>query len=184
MKYTCLKCGQLHERWPALAFHAPHAYNYLTEKEKRRIAELESDFCIIRYPEQTDRFIRGIMVQKVTDYCENLEYGLWVSLTEQSFDEYRKNYNNENFERTYFGWLSNSLPEYDFKESVPTTIYVRKGKERPEIVPHQTFRHAFVYDYFNGITKAEAEERIMMMKDALKYSSGNKNTRKPWWRLW
>jgi hypothetical protein len=103
------------------------------------------------------------LTQKVTDHCEDLEYGLWVSLSEKSFQDYSDNFKNENHETKYFGWLCSALPDYDFKESIPTTVFTRTGNHRPEIVPHQDFDHQFVKDYYNGITKIEPERRIKEM---------------------
>jgi len=164
MKYTCSCCGQEHEEWPALTYPSPTAYLMLSEEEKQNIAQLNSDFCIIRHPEQIDRFIRCTLTQKVSDHCKDLDYGLWVSLSEESFEDYSDNFTNENYETKYFGWLSNNLSDYDFKKGIPTTVFTRLGNQRPEVVPHQNFDHPFVNDYYNGITKAEAEKRIWKMQ--------------------
>lgn len=162
-RYICAKCGKEHEEWPALAYDSPANYNELTEKEKEEIAELSADFCVIRYEDQTDRFIRVTLTQKVIDHCEDLEYGFWVSLSEKSFDDYSANFNNSKQEARYFGWLCNNIPEYDFNESIPTTVFTRLGNERPFIVPYKGFDHPFVHDFYNGISKVEAERRIENM---------------------
>ncbi len=163
IKYTCTCCGKEHEEWPALAYRSPSNYDTLSKDDKQSIGSLSNDFCTIRHPDQTDRFIRCILKQKVIDSCQNLDYGLWVSLSEKSFQDYSENFNNEDHESTYFGWLSNDLPDYDFRESIPTTVFTKTGGQRPEIVPHRNFEHPFVYDYYNGITKGEAERRIKQM---------------------
>lgn len=163
VKFICPNCGIEHEEWPALTFNSPHSYHILSDKDKNELAELSSDFCIIRHPDRTDRFIRCAMSQKVIDHCEDLEYGLWVSLSEKSFQDYSDNYNNPSHEAGYFGWLSNKLPGYDFNESIPMNVHTRSGNHRPEIMPHDSFQHPFVHDYYNGITKAEAEKRINKM---------------------
>lgn len=184
-KYTCSNCGQIHDEWPALAFDSPTSYNVLPEKIKEEIGELTSDFCTVNHPEQTDRFVRGTLTIKVNDHCQNLEYGLWVSLSEKSFEDYSRNFGNPNYEAKYFGWLSNDIPEYEVPEGgIRTTVFTRKGGLRPEIVPHTDFDHQLVHDYYEGITKAEAAKRIQTM---LKFvSERTKGTRpsKPWWKLW
>uniref|UniRef100_UPI00384AC1C7 DUF2199 domain-containing protein n=1 Tax=Neisseria gonorrhoeae TaxID=485 RepID=UPI00384AC1C7 len=41
---------------------APYPYNQLSEEERIAYqAECDSDFCIIRYSDQTDRFIRAAL---------------------------------------------------------------------------------------------------------------------------
>jgi hypothetical protein len=184
IKYTCSCCGKEHEEWPALAYISPTNYNILPAEDKQRIGELESDFCIIRHEDQTDRFIRCTLTQKVSDHCEDLEYGLWVSLSEKSFQDYTENFKNEHHETTYFGWLSNDLPDYTFNESIPTTVNTRKGNQRPEIVPHKDFDHPFVHDYYNGISKVEAERRIRAMLKGIEGSDIPPAKLKPWWKFW
>ncbi|GAA4273639.1 hypothetical protein GCM10022258_29330 [Aquimarina gracilis] len=131
--------------------------------DKEKIAEINSDFCVIEYKEQTDRFIRVVLKQKVNDFPHTLEYGLWVSLSQDSFEDYILNFDNNNHKTSYFGWLSNDLPDYDNSEMIPMSVYTKKGNERPEIVPHQDFEHQFIKDFYRGISKKEAERRIHAM---------------------
>lgn len=159
MKYICECCGKEKEDWPALAYKSPASYMELT-KEELKNAELSSDLCVIEHPEQTDRFIRTVLVQEIIDSCQTLEYGVWVTLSEKSFNEYVENYNNKNFEAEYFGWLSNYLPDYDFSESIPTNVVVNNKMGRPFVYPHERFEHPFVNDFYDGITEKEAESRI------------------------
>jgi hypothetical protein len=180
-KYVCSCCGKEHEEWPALTFKSPDSYSILSGKQRKEIAEIGSDFCVIKHAEQTDRFIRCTLTQKVNDHCEDLEYGLWVSLSEKSFQDYSDNYNNENHETTYFGWLCNDIPEYEFAESIPTNVITKTGDQRPEIVPHESCNHPFVFDYYNGITKDEAEKRINAMLSVTGQEKSKKNT---WWKFW
>lgn len=177
IQYTCSSCGRTHTQWPALTFNSPDHYHQLSQEEKEEMTEFNEDLCIIRNPEQTDWFIRCTMTQKVTDHCEDLEYGLWVSLSEKSFADYSENLHNKNHETQYFGWLCNDIPEYAFNDNIPTTVCTRTGNLRPEIIPHQSFKHPFVYDYYNGITKREAERRIQMMLKV-------KEEVKRWWKFW
>jgi hypothetical protein len=164
-EYTCACCGQKHAQWPALGFSSPDNYATLPQHDKETIAEIGSDFCTIAYPDQVDRFIRCTLTQQVSDHCEDLEYGLWVSLSEKSYKDYADNYRNPSHEATYFGWLCNDIPGYEFNKSVPMTVFAQTGNRRPEIVPHQDFGHPFVKDYYNGIPKEEAERRIKAMLD-------------------
>ncbi|HNP24741.1 MAG TPA: DUF2199 domain-containing protein [Panacibacter sp.] len=184
-RYTCAKCGQVHDEWPALAFESPTSYNVLPKSTKEEIGELTNDFCIVRHPEQTDRFIRGTLTIKVNNHCEDLEYGLWVSLSEKSFQDYSVNFGNPNYEARYFGWLSNDIPEYETTEdSIPTTVFTRKDGLRPEIVPHKNFDHQLVRDYFEGITTAEADKRIQAMLKVADERDRETAPVKPWWKLW
>lgn len=161
--YTCSCCGAVHEDWPALIYRTPEFYHQLSEHQKEQHTEIDDDFCVVKLDDEVFRFIRVTMVQTVNDHCQNLDYGLWVSLSEKSFTDYSDNYRNEHHEVVYFGWLNNFLPEYDDYTSIPTTVYTQKGNKRPIIVPHSDFDHPLVKDYYEGITAQEAKQRIDRM---------------------
>ena len=160
IKFICSACGNEHESWPAIAYDAPVYFIELSEEDRQNFCEINSDFCVISHADRTDRFIRCTLRQKVISECEWLDYGIWVSLSENSFNDYKQNFDNDNHEVQYFGWLSNNIESYENTTSVPTTVITRSGNQRPEVFPHEDFNHPFVQDYYNGITKQEAERRI------------------------
>jgi hypothetical protein len=177
-QFRCDGCGKMHDDWPSLVYSSPYHYNSLQEDQKNK-AILTSDFCQIPNDEGVDQFIRVVLIQKVYDHCEDLEYGFWVSLSEKSYTDYETNYSNENHETTYFGWLCNLIPEYEDMLAIPLDVRTKRGNSRPEIFPHQDFDHPFVNDYYNGISKADAETRISAM-----LSTMAQNGQKPWWKIW
>lgn len=155
MTYTCSICRKQHEDWPAIAFDTP----FLDDEDKEKITELSSDFCVVEHEDQTNRYIRAVMYQKVNDYCDELHYGVWVSLSEKNFNDYKANFNNDEHEAIYFGYLCNSLPAYESTLSIHTNVELSKGGQRPEVIPHKA-DHSFVNDYYNGITVEEAQRRV------------------------
>lgn len=157
--FICSECGEVHKEWPALAFSSPSYYAWLTKEEQQNLGKLGSDFCEIHHPDQIDRFIRVVLDQKVVDNCDTLSYGLWVSLSAQSYEDYSTNFDNSNHEASYFGWLSNKIWAYDDTLSIPMTITTQQDK-RPYAVPHQDFDHPFVRDFYQGISKIEAQRRV------------------------
>jgi hypothetical protein len=163
-KFKCSECGQIHSEWPALTFKSPANYYFLSDLEKSEIGKLDTDFCEINYEEQIDRFVRVTLTQKVNEACETLEYGLWVSLSEKNYLDYKENFNNPNHETGYFGWLCSNIAEYGNTSQIPCNVITKRGNDRPEIFPHEDYEHQFVRDYYNGISKAEAESRINKMK--------------------
>lgn len=161
MIFTCSVCGQVHEGFPALGFDAPYFYHNLSETEKKEIAELSDDFCVIYYPDQTDRFIRVVLNQKIINLPETLQYGVWVSLSEKSFNDYIEHYNSTDHLTTYFGYLCNQLPDYENTLSIRTNVQTLADNNRPEIFPHDDqMDNPFVRDYLEGISCEEAERRI------------------------
>jgi hypothetical protein len=182
IKFKCSCCGEVHEEWPALTYISPDNYNCLSENDKKSIGYLDKDFCIITHPDQVDRFIRCTLTQKVNDHCEDLDYGLWVSLSEKSYVDYEKNFKKESDEKGYFGWLCNDITDYKFSESIPMDVITRKNGERPELIPHKDFDHPFVKDYYNGISKKDAERRIYNMLEGVNKNEEAK--KKKWWEIW
>ncbi|WPO84563.1 DUF2199 domain-containing protein [Chryseobacterium sp. JJR-5R] len=142
-----------------MVYHSPFPYSNLSDKDLEN-AKLSSDFCVIQYLDEICYFIRAVLVQKVTESCQDLEYGVWVSLSEKSYDEYVENYDNENFEEGYFGWLANYLPDYEFDQTIPADVIVNNKMGRPLIYPHESQDHPFIKDFYSGISGKEAEIRI------------------------
>ncbi len=160
MKYICSRCGQEHEGRPSIAFDGPYQYQRLNKEDKESIATLSPDLCVIKHEHQTDRFIRAVLHQKVIDDCQTLDYGVWVSLSEKSFQDYVDNYDKEDHQATYFGFLSNNLADYQDTISIRTNVVLR-GRVRPEVIPHDDqLEHDFVKDYYHGIEKATADDRV------------------------
>ena len=162
MQFQCSKCGKVHKEWPAIAFDAPHNFYELSEGEKKKyVKEITDDFCVLEYEDQTDRFIRVVLYQEVIDSCQYLHYGVWVSLSEKNFDEYKANFYSEEQEGIYFGYLCSQIANYGYSNTIKTNVVLSKNRQRPEVIPHQDQMEIdFVRDYWNGITKAEAEKRI------------------------
>jgi hypothetical protein len=159
-KYKCPTCGEIHDELPALTFATPFYYETLSEKDKEEIAECTSDFCVIKHEDQTDRFIRATLTIQINNACENLDYGVWVSLSEKSFDEYKTEFKNNAEGKTYFGRISNIIPDYNESTlGLHVNVKTRSGGLRPELFPHQS-EHKLISDWENGITIEEAVSRV------------------------
>ncbi|GGK83149.1 DUF2199 domain-containing protein [Rufibacter glacialis] len=163
MPYTCADCGQEHENWPALTYTSPKHYNDLSEEEKETKGWLEGDFCTITHENDIDRFIRVVMTIPVNDHCENLDYGLWVSVSEKTFHDYQEHYHDEQYETSYFGYVCNNLLGYEETLHVPSTVVTQIENRRPLVFPFEDFEHPLVKDFYHGISKEEAEKRIEEM---------------------
>lgn len=161
--FKCSCCGEMHNSWPALTFKSPDPYLALPEEDKETLTEKNADFCIIRHAEQTEYYIRCVLRQKINNSCQNLDYGVWVSLSERSFNDYYQNYDNPDHQATYFGWLCNDIWGYEFNDSIPADVITQSEGKRPEVIPHDACDHAFVRDYYQGISVGEAERRIREM---------------------
>lgn len=133
----------------------------MSDQAKAERAELDEDFCVIHHDDQTDRFIRTVLFQRINDHCDMLHYGVWVSLSEKNFEDYRANFKATGHEATYFGWMCNAFPGYDSMLRVKMNVLTRAPGQRPEVIPHKEQDHPFVKDYYEGISYEEAKRRIV-----------------------
>jgi hypothetical protein len=159
-EYKCSTCGKIHQELPALGFTSPEYYSMLSEADKAQIAEISDDFCVINHTDQTDRFIRAVLSITIHDSCETLDYGVWVSVSEKSFNDYARNFKLETTKPIYFGRISNEILDYKTTTlGLHVNVKVRSGGIRPEILPHLT-EHPLIEDWENGITLEDAKNRI------------------------
>ncbi len=167
MTHTCPQCGKDHEELPAMTFLTPASYYWLSKEEKQTIATITQDTCIIRNEDQTDYFIRAVMPMHLTDACHSFNYGVWVSLSEKSFNDYQtRDFDAEPEDIIYFGWLCNIPSQYEDTESIGTNVVVSNNKQRPIVYPHREQMHLpLVRDVYEGITLAEAKSRVPATKN-------------------
>lgn len=161
MTYVCTCCGETHEDWPAWGYNSPDCYFYLSDAEKTQFqAECDRNTCRIAYPEQTDYFIRTVLVLPVQGHDVTLEYGVWLSVSEQDYHDYRKHFNDDDHRAAYVGYLANALPDYPQVYDVIAKAHTQGGSLRPllELKPDQD--HPLVRDFYQGVPFAEAQERV------------------------
>ena len=153
-----------HEELPAIGFLAPFYYDVLEDEDKATMAELTDDFCVIRHPDQTDRFIRAVLHIPIKGTGETFDYGLWVSVSEKSFKAYKKSYDKDGKSQIYFGRISNEIADYETSTlGLHADINTRNGGIRPEIVLHNS-DHPLFSDWTNGIAREEALKRIRLLE--------------------
>lgn len=157
-------CDGEPEELPAIGFQAPYYYDVLEDEDKAAMADLTDDFCIIKHPDQTDRFIRAVLSIPIKGTGETFDYGLWVSVSEKSYKAYKKTYNKDGKTQTYFGRISNEIADYETSTlALHADIVTRNGGIRPEIVLHKS-DHPLFTDWTNGITREEALRRIRLLE--------------------
>lgn len=162
-KYTCATCGGSHVDLPALAYSVPFYYAQLSDQMKQSSAEASEDFCVIRHPDQTDRFVRTTLSIPINDIDCTFEYGLWVSLSEKSFTEYASEFKSNVEGRIYFGYISNELSPYEESTlSLHVNVITRSDGIRPILQPHEC-DHPLFRDWCEGIALKEAEARVAKM---------------------
>jgi hypothetical protein len=158
--FKCSCCGEIHEGSPSIGFRAPDQYITLSEEQKARMATLSSDFCTIAHEGETDRFIRAVLEVPIVGVEEPFLWGVWVSLSEKSFNRYRETYENPVAGEGFFGWVCNEIKLYPYSRPRASDVIVQSGRDRPKVVLHRadTEDDPLVIDQMHGISVARAQE--------------------------
>lgn len=93
-----------------------------------------------------------------------MDYGVWVSVSELTFNEYKSEFCDNQEGKSYFGRVSNEIADY--KEStlgIHVNVETRSGGSRPELIPHES-EHRLVSDWKKGITISEAKKRLKELR--------------------
>ena len=158
--FKCSCCGEVHEGSPSFAFPAPDPYASLSDEQKASMATLSSDFCTINHAEGTDRFVRAVLEVPIHGVDDPFLWGVWVSLSEKSFNRYRETYDEPVAGEGFFGWVCNRIGLYPYDKSRPSDVRVQTGGQRPKVILHRGDPEddQLVVDQVNGISITRAQE--------------------------
>ncbi|WP_296612834.1 DUF2199 domain-containing protein [Sphingomonas sp.] len=155
-RFKCSQCDEWHEGMPSFATDAPPYYYDVPETERAERCELTSDTCIV---DDEFFFVRGCVDIPVHGESEPFSWGLWVSLSRKSFEEFtslfgvpaRDDYG------PYFGWLSAYLAVYPDIENLKTQVHMRNDGVRPFIELEPT-DHPLAIEQHEGISVERVAE--------------------------
>ncbi|ATL47668.1 hypothetical protein COR50_11100 [Chitinophaga caeni] len=144
---------------PAIAFEAPYQYMILSEQDRSTIAMLEEQSCIIRHEQQTDYFIKALLIQKLVDEEMDLQYQVWVSISEENFRKFTALDPGKAHDEQYFGWLASQIPGYDKTLNLKTVVLYEGENHWPVIIPKEN-DDSFTRDFYEGIIYDDAVARV------------------------
>jgi hypothetical protein len=158
-RFECSICGEMHEGAPSVAFGAPDDYLVIPENERGCDSWLSSDFCVV---EGRDRYIRCTLEFPIHDYHEGFLWGVWISVSEKNFEDYRAHFSDDGYQARYVGWLGNRLPGYRDTREVIGAALLRGDGQRPaiELEPSD---HPLVVDFANGISWERASDLLELI---------------------
>lgn len=138
----------------------PDQYACLSDEQRATLGKLSSDFCTIASDTGTDYFVRGVLEVPIHGIEEPFLWGVWVSLSEKSFNRYVETYDEPVDGDGFFGWVCNAIPAYPFGESRPADVVVQLGGQRPKVVLHRgdAEHDPLVIDQAQGISIARAQQ--------------------------
>ena len=111
-------------------------------------------------------FIRGCIEIPIIGRSDVLMWGVWSSLSKESFLRALElwNIDPDEGESARFGWLSNNIKGYPPTLNLKTNVHFRAGRSRPRIVLEST-DHPLAVEQRDGITI----ERVQQIAAALQH---------------
>jgi hypothetical protein len=159
-RWTCTCCNQEFDSLPLdYGFQAPDYWVGLSEEDRKRLGRLTPDICTIKHEDGRHIFIRGCLEIPIIGCEEQLVWGVWVSVSEQSFARILELWNLAvaDDEPPRFGWLCNRIQGYPETLHLPTNIRLRNDGIRPAIELHRS-EHPLFLEQRNGISLSRIEE--------------------------
>ena len=162
--FTCSTCGELHDL-ENISFGAdrPAQWNVLTDEEKQS-SELTSDQCVIETGSETSFFVRGCLDIPIKGATSAFTWGVWVSLSEQSFLEMSEHWDDPARVNLgpYFGWLCTAIPAYPDTMFLKTNVRQRAVGVRPTVELEPT-DHPLAVHQWEGIEPAELQAMVQQL---------------------
>ena len=149
---------------PTFGSDAPLSYYEVPEQERDVRCRLSTDSCVI---DGKWFFVRGCIEIPVHAETKPFIWGAWVSLSEQSFEQWLKCFDapKRSHIGPFFGWLNASLKPYPDTLNLKTRVHLRDNGTRPYIELEPT-AHPLAMEQRNGISKERvAEIYAQMMHD-------------------
>jgi hypothetical protein len=154
--FKCSSCDEIHEGSPSIAFRAPDPYLEQT-KEVQEAGELGTDLCWYDDEDGRHYFVRACLEIPIHGVDEPFTWGVWVSLSEKSFNRYVETYDDPDTTDSYFGWFCNYLPYYKETYALKTQVRPRAHQIRPYLELEKT-DHPLSIDFYQGISIERAQE--------------------------
>lgn len=153
--FTCTCCGEVHEGSPSFGFSAPD--HWLGQPgEVRARGKLGDDLCYYEDEDGCHYFARVVLEVPIHEVAEPFMWGVWVSLSRDSYEHYVESWDDPDPERGYFGWLCNQLPFYEPTHALAVDVLPQPEGKRPLLSLHET-DHELYHDFMQGITVEKAQ---------------------------
>ena len=141
---------------PSFGWDYPVQYLLIPEHERERRIELSSDACVI---DEQWFFVRGCLDIPVHEHEEPFSWGVWCSLSQESFLRYGELFDQVDREpgESFFGCLCIAIPDYPDTQRLKIMVRVRPWPARPFVELEPT-DHPLAVEQREGVTAARARE--------------------------
>ncbi|WGS43842.1 DUF2199 domain-containing protein [Burkholderia sp. JSH-S8] len=165
--FRCVTCGKTHHGIPSFFAKAPFNYYQIPEEERAHRCSLGSDDCVI---DESLFFVRGSIEIPVHGFAESFSWGVWLSLSEASFQEWVRTFDvaKRSHVGPFFGWLNTQLSVYPETINLKTMVHLRDDGIRPYVELEPT-DHPLALEQRGGISRervAQIYREVMHPDDA------------------
>jgi hypothetical protein len=157
LDWTCPCCGRQYDTLSfAYALDEPDAWRAIPEAERRYRGVLGTDTCTI---DGGQFFIRGRVVIPVIGYDEPFRWGIWASVSKESFERYGRLWDVavREHEAPISGVLASDVPIYPATSNLRCSIHLRNARKRPSFAIEPA-DHPLAAEQRNGITLDRVKE--------------------------
>ncbi|WP_033340466.1 DUF2199 domain-containing protein [Catenuloplanes japonicus] len=162
--YDCARCGERHDGVPFSYGTTAPAY-WSDDLASDRDSMLSDDLCVIK---GEHHFVRARLVIPVHDAEHDFTWGIWTSLSRESFTRMtslRETPGRES-ESSYFGWLSTELPVYPHSTiNIKLRVHTAPLGEQPHVLTEPT-GHPLAVEQHHGISTARVHEIASLLHHA------------------
>ncbi|HUJ96628.1 MAG TPA: DUF2199 domain-containing protein [Stellaceae bacterium] len=149
--WTCGCCGKQYSTLrEGFAYAAPDYWFAIPAAERQSRGKCDNNLCHI---EDVGLFVRGCVEIPVVGTDTSYIWGVWVSVSEQSFHRILELWDAPDVENepSKFGWLSNAISIYPPTLNLKTNLHLRSNNIRPAIELEPT-DHPLAVEQRRGIT--------------------------------
>jgi hypothetical protein len=160
-QFTCASCGQVHSGMPTFGVDAPLSYYEVPIDERDKRCSLGTDDCVI---DEKWFFVRGCIDIPVHGETDKFTWGVWVSLSEDSFKQWVAAFHAKQRSHIgpFFGWLNAWLKPYPNTTNLKTRVHLRDNGIRPYIELEPT-NHPLALEQREGISSTRVAEIYAQM---------------------
>ncbi|MDJ0612986.1 MAG: DUF2199 domain-containing protein [Rhizobiaceae bacterium] len=136
--------------------------NWLSMKWYQRPLSMKgSEFCRIHnQSSEAERYIRCVLALPLKGTDEEFRFGVWMSVSKESWNIYRRGYRSEQYEKhSCFGMLGNHLPNFGATFGMHADIEFQAEGQRPLVFLHEA-DHPLFYAQRDGLEIANVQ-RLM-----------------------
>jgi hypothetical protein len=155
LEYTCRCCGDVHVGLPAWHFDMPVQALAIPTSDRAMRMQLTADDCVI---DQREFYIKALLEVPVIGVDEPFTWGVWLSLSEASHEQYVALFHDEQrASASFFAWLCNTVPGFPETQLLKTMIHIRPYPTRPSVELEPT-DHPLAIAQRTGLSRSQAIE--------------------------